>query len=184
MKPREAMIMKKVIKIIAALFSAIVILTFCSCKTKNNIDSVSTVPVSKDDSSNVDNTTQTLLRRISANSDLDTIERIMICEETCTSVSPLMDKQNFVFLQKYTFSHTKTDKRENWPDWLKTNSTLTITINTKTQGTYSLYLIGNGSIAIQEMCGDSETPEITYEFYTAKDEDVLKKENIKLTTNQ
>lgn len=172
--------MKNVYKTLAVIFSIIAILTFCSCNANNDADSATSLPVLEEDST----IPQTLIHRISANDDLDTIESIIICEETCTSISPLMDKDNFDFLQKYTFSHTKTDKRENWNIWIKENSTLTLTVKTKTQGEYSLYLIGDGTIAIQEMCGDSEVPEITYEFYEAEKQDILVKESIKLISSQ
>ena len=178
--------MKKTIRLLAILFSAIILFSLCSCKTRENTDLTSSTSILKETSPNEDNSTDTqlLLRRISANGDLNTIESIIVREETCTDNAPFMDKENFDFLQKYSFSHTKTDKRENWYGWLKENSTLTLTVTTKTQGDYLLYLIQDGSIAIQEMCGDSEAPEITYEFYKAETQDVLTKENINLILSQ
>ena len=82
------------------------------------------------------------------------------------------------FLQKYTYSHYRTDKRENWDGWLKENSDLSLTVITKSLATTNLYLMKDGSIAIAQMCGDSEVPEITYNFYTADNDDIITKEKL------
>ncbi len=78
-----------------------------------------------------DSTAKTLLHRIGANEDLNTIESITISDKIDTAFSNLTNMQ---------------DK----------------------------------SIAIQQMCGDSEVPIISYDFYTADEENQLTKEKLEL----
>ncbi len=173
--------MKKTLKIFAILFSVVVVLTFCSCKAKDESSHTSSTPKTEKsstiiDSQSVDTASETLLRRISAAEDLNTIVSITILSDTDNTA--ITDKVAMDFLKKYTFSHTREDKRENWDGWLKENSILTLVVDTKTQGEYYLYLMQDGSIAIQVMCGDSEVPDLSYDFYVANKDDMLTKEKL------
>ena len=177
--------MKNAIRVFAVLFSILILLTFCSYKADDTTDLTSSTPQQAQstnaptNSQTVDDTiAKTLLHRISANEDINTIECITISDKTSTEFSSLINKQDMTFLNKYTYSHYRTDKRENWDGWLQENSILRLTVDTKSQGEYYLYLIQDGSIAIQQMCGDSEVPEISYDFYTADKENTLTKEKL------
>ena len=159
-------------KMLAVLFSIILILSFCSCKAKDKIISTSSTPVATKNS-------RTLLRATTASDDLDNIESIKILLDSCATGAPIItDKKDMAFLQSYTYSHYRSDKRENWDQWLKDNSVLCLNVVTKTYGESSLYLMQDGSIAIAQMCGDSEVPDISYDFYTTDKDDMLTKENL------
>ncbi len=178
--------MKKTIKMLAIFFLIIILLIFCSCKEKNAISHTSSDPLTTESTNlTADNQlvtdaerTSVLLRTVTASDDLDNVKSIAILDETCIVLSTLIDKEDMEFLQKYTYSHYRTDKRENWDEWLKNNSVLCLNVDTKTCGVSSLYLMQDGSIAIQQMCGDSEVPEISYDFYIADEEDKLTKEKL------
>ncbi|MBQ6884413.1 MAG: hypothetical protein IJN56_01600 [Clostridia bacterium] len=179
--------MKNAVKVFAVLFSILILLTFCSCKVDDTSDLTSSTPQQTQSTNTLTNsqtiddaTAKTLLHRISANDDINTIECITVSDKTSTEFPTLINKQDMTFLQKYTYSHYRTDKRENWDGWLQENSILRLTVDTKNQGEYYLYLIQDGSIAIQQMCGDSEVPEISYDFYTANKENQLTKEKLEL----
>lgn len=169
--------MKKTIKILAVLFSVAIVLTLCSCKSKDKIPETSST-------SEITETSNTLLSQLYANNDLNNIKNITISLSTCAVIPPLTDKDDMEFLQKYTYSHYRTDKRENWDGWLKENSDLSLTVITKSLATTNLYLMKDGSIAIAQMCGDSEVPEISYDFYMADKEYMLTKEKLELLSNE
>lgn len=168
---KEVVSMKKLIKLFAILFSLFIMLICCSCKTKDNVNIASSTPAQKENS-------KTLLRVMSASGEIENIESITLLYEDGTTASQVINnKADMEFLQKYTFSHSRTDKRERWDEWLKENKNFCIKVDTKIQGAYQLYVMQDGSIAIQQMCGDSEVPEIAYDFYKADKENVLTKEN-------
>lgn len=168
--------MKKAFKLFALLFAIFTALTFASCKAKDDVGHTSSAPIVEQQNDDISNEQQTLLKRIIVSQDLNAIKNITISDATNDSTATITDKDKMAFLQKYEFSKTLTDKRENWDVWLKENSTLNLLVDTTMQGEYNLYLINDDSIAIQEMCGDSEVPEITYEFYVAEEKDRLTKE--------
>lgn len=175
----------RIIKLFAVLFSIVIVFTLCSCKVKDEISQVSSTPTTSADSQPLDNNaSNTLLSRMYADNDLNNIKNITISLSTCVALSPLTDKEDMEFLQKYTYSHYRTDKRENWDGWLKDNSDLSLTVMTENLVTTDLYLMKDGSIAIAQMCGDSEVPEISYDFYTADKADILTKEKLELLSNK
>ncbi len=174
--------MKKTIKIFAIFFSVVILLTFCSCKATDKAQLSSSIPALQENSNthigNIDYNS-TLLRRMDATNKIENIESIKILSGSCATGAPVLtNKNDFEFLQKYIHSHDRTDKKENWDAWLKENTDFCLEIDTKQQGEYYLYLTKDGSIAVQQMCGDSEVPEITYEIYTADANDVLTKEKL------
>ncbi len=122
----------------------------------------------------------TLLRNMTASDDLNNIDSITVLDETCIAKPYPMDKDNIEFLQKYTYSHYRVTKKEYAEQLLKDKTEFGLKIITKTGEEIYLYIMQDGSIAIAQMCGDSEVPEIAYDFYTADKENRLTKEKLEL----
>lgn len=169
--------MKKTIQILAVLFSVVIVLALGSYKANYETQLSSLTPEPKEIANNNSNN-HTLLRTMSAIDEISNIESITILDETCIAVPLLTNKENMEFLQKYTYSHYRSDKRENWDGWLEENSDFSLKVNTKTQGEYCLFVMNDGSIAVAQMCGDSQVPEISYDFYTADKNDVISREKL------
>ncbi len=127
----------------------------------------------------------TLIRRITADDDLNNIGGIRVISSSCTIGAPIInDTSDMKFLQKYTYSHYRTTKKELENQLLKDKTNYSFEVVTKNQSKYFLYLMQDGSIAIQQMCGDSEVSEISYDFYTADKEDMLTKEKLESLTSK
>lgn len=122
----------------------------------------------------------TLLRNITASDDLNNIDSITVLDETCIAKPYPMDKDNIEFLQKYTYNHYRVTKKEYAEQLLKDKTEFGLKIITKTGEEIYLYIMQDGSIAIRQMCGDSEVPDISYDFYTADKENQLTKEKLEL----
>lgn len=122
----------------------------------------------------------TLLRNITASDDLNNIDSITVLDETCIAKPYPMDKDNIEFLQKYTYNHYRVTKKEYAEQLLKDKTEFGLKIITKTGEEIYLYVMQDGSIAIRQMCGDSEVPDISYDFYTADKENQLTKEKLEL----
>lgn len=165
--------MKKAIKMFSILFFIVVALTFSSCKANRTSSA----------HNNIQNS-DTLLRRISATDDLNNIENISILSGTDSNGAILTDKSAFEFLPEYTYSHTHSDRREIWDKRLTDATDVALAVSTKTCGIQYIYLINDGSIAIQVMCGDSEVPELSYDFYTADNDNMLTKEKLELLSKE
>lgn len=120
----------------------------------------------------------TLLRNMTASDDLNNIDSIIILDKTCIAKPYPMDKDNIEFLQKYTYSHYRVTKKEYAEQLLKDKTDYSLEVVTNTGEKIYLYIMQDGSIAIRQMCGDSEVPEIAYDFYTANEEHRLTKENL------
>lgn len=122
----------------------------------------------------------TLLRNMTASDDLNNIDSITVLDETCIAKPYPMDKDNIEFLQKYTYNHYRVTKKEYAEQLLKDKTEFGLKIITKTGEEIYLYIMQDGSIAIAQMCGDSEVPDISYDFYTADKENQLTKEKLEL----
>lgn len=121
----------------------------------------------------------TLLRNMTASDDLNNIDNIKILSGTCATDAPVItDKKDLQFLQKYTYSHYRCTKKEYAEQLLKDKSNFSLEVVTKTGEKIYLYVMQDGSIATRQMCGDSEVPEISYDFYTADKDNTLTKEKI------
>ncbi len=169
--------MKKTIKIFTILFSVIFALSLCSCKEKDKTQ-LSSTPTTTPNS-------RTLLWAISASDNLNNIGGIRIVTASCTIGAPVInDKADMEFLQNYTYSNSRTTKKGLENQLLKDKTNYSFEVVTKNQSKYFLYLMQDGSIAIQQMCGDSEVSEISYDFYTADKEDMLTKEKLESLTSK
>lgn len=123
----------------------------------------------------------TLLRNMTASDDLNNIENIKILSGTCATGAPVItDKNDLQFLEKYTYSHYRCTKKEYAEQILKDKTDFGLVVVTKTGEEIHLYVMQDGSIAKRQMSGDSEVPEISYDFYTADEEDTLTKEKLEL----
>ena len=123
----------------------------------------------------------TLLRNMTASDDLNHIESIKILSGTCATGAPVItDKKDLEFLQKYTYSHYRSTKKEYAEQLLSDKTDFGLEVVTKTGEKIYLYVMQDGSIAKRQMCGDSEVPEIAYDFYTADKENQLTKEKLEL----
>lgn len=128
---------------------------------------------------------KTLLHRITENDNIDDIGGIRVSSSSCTVGSPVInDKTNMTFLQKYTYSHYRTTNKDFANQLLKDKTNFTLEVVTKRQSKYYLYLMQDGSIAVEQMSGDSEVPDITYEFYTADKEHTLTKQKLDLALKE
>lgn len=169
--------MKKTIKILAVLFSVAIALTLCSCNKKDETQ-LSSAPTTTQNS-------RTLLRAMTASDDISNIEEIKILSGTCATGAPVItDKNDLQFLQKYTYSHYRVTKKEYAEQLLKDKTDYSLEVVTNTGEKIYLYIMQDGGIAIRQMCGDSEVPEIAYDFYTADKENTLTKEKLELLSNE
>ena len=163
--------MKKTIKILAVLFSIALALTLCSCN-KKDITQLSSTSTTTQNS-------RTLLRTKTASDDISNIERIKILSGSCATGAPVItEKNDLQFLQKYTYSHYRSAKKENSEQLLKDKTDFSLEVVTKAETKFYLYVMQDGSIAIAQMCGDSEVPDIAYDFYTADKKNTLTKEKL------
>ncbi len=122
----------------------------------------------------------TLLRNMTASDDLNNIDSITVLDETCIAKPYPMDKDNIEFLQKYTYSHYRVTKKEYAEQLLKDKTEFSLKIITKTGEEIYLYIMQDGSIAKAQMSGDSEVPDIAYDFYTADKEYMITQEKLEL----
>ncbi len=169
--------MKKTIKILAVLFSAAIALTLCSCSKKDKTQLSSTPTTTKN--------SRTLLRTMTASDDISNIAEIKIISGTCATGAPVIThKEDLQFLQKYTYSHYRCTKKEYAEQLLKDKTDFNLEVVTKAGENFYLYVMQDGSIAIAQMCGDSEVPEIAYDFYTADKENTLTEEKLEELSNE
>lgn len=116
-----------------------------------------------------------LMRTLTATDTVDHIQSFEIVHEYSPNATVITDKNDLKFLEKYTYSHIyPSDKLHElflFPD----NCFITIEIS----GFKSkLYLMKDGSIAIQQMCGDNGVTDIPFEVYTADDQYMLNRERL------
>ena len=118
---------------------------------------------------------RTLIRALTANDTVDAIKSFEITHEYSPTPTEITDKNDLKFLEKYTYSHVyPSDKLHElflFPD----NYFITI----KANGSESkLYLMKDGNIVKQQMCGDSGVTDVPYEVYTADSQYMLNQENL------
>ncbi len=117
----------------------------------------------------------TLIRTLTATDTVDAIQSFEITHEYSPTPTEITDKNDLKFLEKYTYSHIyPSDKLHElflFPD----NYFITIKVSVSES---KLYLMKDGSIVKQSMCGDSAVTDIPYEVFTADNQYMLNQKKL------
>ena len=178
-------------KISTFLLLVIFTLILCSCTQNPDVPSSSgTIATQNEDilpssDTNATQNSRTLLLAMTASDDLNNIGGIRIVTSSCTTGAPVIsDKSDMKFLQDYTYSHSATTKKGLESQLLQNKTKYSFEVVTQSQSKHFLYLMQDGSIAIKTMCGDSEVQDVSYDFYTATEKNILTEEKIKSILNE
>ena len=118
---------------------------------------------------------QTLIMALIGDDNTDAIDKIEILSGEYDVPVQISDKNDFAFLTQYYYSHLYPSEKFHELFLFPENSIMNVWIN----GAQSvMYLTQDGSIVIQEMCGDNGVEERNYEVYTAEDKYVLTEEKL------
>ncbi len=116
----------------------------------------------------------TLIRNLTASEDVSNIESFKIEYKNAAKAVFITNKDDLMFLKEYTYGGDFPTDRLHELYVYPPHCLITVNESTK------LYLLEDGSIAKQVMCGDSGVPESerTYEIYTASEENRLMENKI------
>ncbi len=112
-----------------------------------------------------------LLLTLTGTNDTSDIKIFQIIHKYGGVTTDITDKDDLAFLDKYIYSHqypqNELHKLFTFPE------TQMIKVETDFADYTTMYLMDDGSIAIQTMNGDSGVSEISYDVYTADNKDIL-----------
>ncbi len=154
------------------LFVLIVIIVFslnlCACQR-------TTPTESNNSNTNISGEYKTtLIRNLTASEDVSNIESFKIEYKNVAEAVFITNKDDLMFLKEYTYGGDFPTDRLHELYVYPPHCLITVNESIK------LYLLEDGSIAKQVMCGDSGVPESerTYEIYTASEENRLMENKI------
>ena len=157
--------MKKTLIFIVCL---LLVLSASACKSLDKL--------SNDSSSHQNsNNSRTLIRALTGSESISAIEDLSILHEYHPKGTQITDSNDWAFFGKYVYINTvSADERGELLDSQKTNL---IKIGISEQ---EIYLLKDGSIIIQEMCGDSgvKGEDRSYEVYKADKRYMLDEERL------
>ena len=155
-------------RIFVLILSLCLVLGLCACKKEGSAKS------NNSQANDSEEYKTTLIRNLTASEDVSNIESFKIEYKNAAEPIFVTDKNDLEFLKEYTYGGDfPTDRLKELyvypPHCL-------ITVNESEK----MYLLEDGSIAKEVMCGDSEVPESerTYEIYTADKESRLTEEKL------
>lgn len=121
----------------------------------------------------------TLLNKISESDDLNNIVDISILSGMDSLNGVIITEESaFEFMKKYTYSHTDTDAGVHWDKKLADTVDISLAVNTKTCGIQYIYLMKDGTIAVEPQMSDNYYK--SYDFYRANEDDISTKEKLEL----
>lgn len=155
-------------KFLTLTICAFLIMSFSACKTNDLQQNNSSINTEKNDvSSEVNGEYQrTLIRTLTASEDVSNIENLSIVLNNESKEIKITDSKDWDFIGKYVYKNTVSyEQKNNLTNSQKSNQ---IKIGSFEQ---ELYLLKDGTIIKQEMCGDSGIKEDdrTFEIYEAEE---------------
>ncbi len=111
-----------------------------------------------------------LIRALTATDDVTTIQSFEIISEYSANTTIISDNNDLNFLKKYYYSHIYPTDELHKLFTFPNNQIINVKVNDYIN---TLYLMKDGSIAMKQMCGDSEVEEVSYEVYKADDQYIL-----------
>lgn len=116
-----------------------------------------------------------LIRALTATDDVTAIQSFEIINEYSANPTMISDNNDLNFLKKYYYSHTYPTDELHKLFTFPNNQIINVKVNDYIN---TLYLMKDGSIAMQQMCGDSEVEEVSYEVYKADNQYMLDEERL------
>lgn len=153
-------------KFITLIICILLLLSASACKT-----SVSK-PSDNSSKPNTENSIS-LIRALRGTDNIFIIKSLSIVHEYGADKTEITDSNDWTFLGKYTYSHIYPS--EELSVLFTFPGTNIIQIDNSGE---QLYLMKDGSIVKQEMCGDSEVTNRTYEVYQAEEKYMLNEEKL------
>lgn len=111
-----------------------------------------------------------LIRALTATDDVAAIQSFEIINEYSANTTIISDNNDLNFLKKYYYSHIYPTDELHKLFTFPNNQIINVKVNDYIN---TLYLMKDGSIAMKQMCGDSEVEEVSYEVYKADDQYML-----------
>lgn len=116
-----------------------------------------------------------LIRTLTATDTVDAIKSFEIIHEYNPTPTEITDKNDLKFLEKYTYSHIYPSDKLHELFLFPNNYRIIIKLNASEN---TLYLMKDGSIVKQQMCGDSGVTDVPFEVYTADNQYMLTHEKL------
>lgn len=157
--------MKKILTFIICL---LLILSASACRSLDSqLNDVSSELSSEND--------RTLIRALTGSDDISLIENLSIIHHNNSAETKINNSKDWAFLKKYVYFDTVSAEERN--NLIASSKTNLIKIGVSEQ---EKYLLKDGSIIIQEMCGDSGVKEEdrNFEIYKAEEKYMLNEQKL------
>ena len=153
-------------KFITYIICMLLLLSASACTTSDS------KPSDNSSKSNTENSIS-LIRALRGTDNISVIKSLSIVHEYGTDKTEITDSNDWTFLEKYTYIHIYPS--EELSVLFTFPGTSIIQIDDVGE---QLYLMKDGSIVKQEMCGDSGVDNRTYEVYRAEGKYMLNEEKL------
>ncbi len=149
-------------KFLSLALCVLLLLGLSACKSNKSKNKATSSDAAKD-------TTPSIVRALTATDDLTEIESFEIVHKYSDYPTKITDIGDLEFLSKYFYSNAYEGQLHELYAFPK-NQIIYIYVNGYKN---TLYLLEDGSIVMQEMNGDSESPDVSYEVYKSEAEYML-----------